>query len=250
MPPHRGGPTDLMDTDISFPLARLFDEYNLDHIPEEQRMKLFAHRDLPHVKHYKAAVKIFGGPLSRKRVIIAPPMETPMKHRLGLYHNRQEPPPPPVMNSEIKPQDHSDKLEYDPKEIQAEIEKDKEFQYKKWIQERQKFRNNLENMGLTEDWLARKPHKTALERRVLRRMKEERMPKDVELPPPIETPVSTDVKIVPSVLIPSPIGIRILELFLKKNKIKQVTSKCYSRGVLIVQVRLITSCTKMLAKTC
>lgn len=212
-----------MDSDLSFPLKRLFDEYNLDHVPEEDRMSLFKHRDLPHVKHYKAAVKIFGGPLSRKRIIVAPPMETKMRHRLGHYLNQKPKPAPVDITTSVKPPEPLvDKLEYDQEEIQKEIEKDKEFQYKKWIQERQKFRNNIENMGLNEDWLRNKPKKTALEKRVLRRMEQERMPKEVELPPPPETPISAEIKSVPSVKVPSPLGIRILDLFLKRNKMRLI----------------------------
>ena len=74
---------DITDADVSYPLHRLFDPYNLDHVPEKDRLNKFKKRDLAHVKHYKAAVRIFGGPLSRKRVIEAPPMETPVKHYLG-----------------------------------------------------------------------------------------------------------------------------------------------------------------------
>ncbi|XP_060081393.1 EF-hand calcium-binding domain-containing protein 12-like [Ylistrum balloti] len=223
MPPHRGGPVDAMDSDITFPLQRLFDEYNLDHIPEDERMSLFKHRDLPHIKHYKAAVKIFGGPLSRKRVIVAPPMETKMRHRLGLYLNQKPKPAPISINTEIQPQEPLvDKPEYDPEEIQKEVEKDKEFQYKKWIQERQKFRNNIENMGLSEDWLRNKPKKTALEKRVLHRMEQERKPKEVEMAPLPETPISAEIKSVPSVKVPSPLGIRILDLFLKRNKMRLI----------------------------
>lgn len=220
MPPYRGGPTDLMDTDISFPLKRLFDDYNLDHIKEADRMKLFRHRDLPHVKHYKAAVKIFGGPLSRKRVIVAPAMETNMGHRLGIYANQPEYPSAPSLTSELKPAVVLDPLEYNKEEIKTEIEKDKEFKYKKWIEERQKFRGDLDNMGLNEEWLQRKPGKTALEKRVLHRMKEERMPKEEIKVERVVTPPQGEITSIPNVKIPCPIGIRILELFLKKNKMR------------------------------
>lgn len=97
------GGTSLINEDIGFDLDRLFDHYNMDHIPVERRLDRFRHRNLPLIKHYKAAVNIFGGPLSRKRIIIAPPMETPLKRKLGMYMNQREDPVPPVLNSVMKP---------------------------------------------------------------------------------------------------------------------------------------------------
>ena len=98
----RGG-VPIIHDDIGFDLERLFDPYNMDHIPVDKRLNRFEHRNLPFVKHYKAAVNIFGGPLSRKRTIIAPPMETPLKRKLGLYMNQRQDPPPPVLNCPLKP---------------------------------------------------------------------------------------------------------------------------------------------------
>lgn len=221
MPPrHRAGPVDLTDADISYPLNRLFDEYNLDHIPVDERLGLFKQRDLAHVKHYKAAVKIFGGPLSRKRVMIAPPMETPLKHRLGLYQGRKSPPlSPPVLNANLKEQ-----IPIEPKpseeEMIADRETKKEEDYKNWMKDRQKFRNDLENMGLSEHWLNQKPSMTALEKRVLVRMIKERTP-HYEPPPVVpETPTEALIHDVPNVKIPAPLGIRILEEHLRKNKMR------------------------------
>lgn len=104
------GPTSLLNEDIGFDLDRLFDHYNMDHIPVEKRLERFKHRNLPLIKHYKAAVNIFGGPLSRKRVIIAPPMETPLKRKLGMYMNQRQDPVPPVLNSPLKPVDVASKV--------------------------------------------------------------------------------------------------------------------------------------------
>lgn len=221
MPPrHRTGPVDLVDTDISHPLHRLFDEYNLDHIPADDRLDFFKKRDLAHIKHYKAAVKIFGGPLSRKRVMIAPPMETPLKHRLGVYHGRKSPPlSPPVLNADLKEQVPAE-LKPSEEEIIAEKETQKEKEYQNWMKERLTFRNDLENMGLSEHWLNQKPNMTALEKRVLVRMIKERTP-HYEPPPVVpETPSEASIHDVPNVKIPAPLGIRILEEHLKKNKMR------------------------------
>ncbi|XP_022302015.2 EF-hand calcium-binding domain-containing protein 12-like [Crassostrea virginica] len=223
MPPrHRAGPVDLTDADISYPMNRLFDEYNLDHIPVEDRLSLFKQRDLAHVKHYKAAVKIFGGPLSRKRIMVAPPMETPLKHRLGVYHGRKSPPlSPPVLNSDLKEQIPVEQKPSE-EEMIAERETQKEKDYKNWMKERQGFRNDLENMGLSERWLNQKPSMTALEKRVLVRMIKERTP-HYEPPPVVpETPTEALIHDVPNVKIPAPLGIRILEEHLRKNKMRLI----------------------------
>lgn len=233
MPPNRnkigGGATDLMDEDISFPLARLFDRFNLDHIPERKRMDEFEHRDLAHVKHYKAAVKIFGGPLSRKRVLIAPPMELPVKHRLGLYADRKSPPPPPTLNSELKPQAPAVKPE--PEElVLARQAREREDNYKAWFKERQKFRSDLENMGLNSEWLSNKPNKTALEKRVLRQLKEKegKEPElDAEItdtPDPItkEYTSDSDLSSLPHLKAPAPLGLKILDEHLKEKKLRLI----------------------------
>lgn len=221
--------TDLMDEDISFPLARLFDRFNLDHVPEKKRMEEFEHRDLAHVKHYKAAVKIFGGPLSRKRVMVAPPMELPIKHRLGLYVDRKTPPPAPKLNNELKPQPPLIKPE--PEElVLAREAREREDKYKSWFKERQKFRNDLENMGLNSEWLSNKPNKTVLEKRVLKQIKEKEG-KEVAVEEEIsETPETipreytsdSDSSILPHLKIPAPLGLKILDDHLKQKKLRLI----------------------------
>ncbi|KAK3609529.1 hypothetical protein CHS0354_007330 [Potamilus streckersoni] len=235
MPPNRMGPTDLLDADISFPLNRLFDPLNMDEVPEDDRMKKFKHRDLAHVKHYKAAVRIFGGPLSRKRVIIAPPMETPMKHRLGMYMNLKPTPESPVLTTALKPQIQQEKPP--PEElVVAQREREREDSYKQWMQARQKFRNDLDNMGLSEQWLEKKPNKTALEKRVLMKLRQTKkeqkeQEKDAVFAAASEsgekssssdhaetTSVSTTSSKFPDIRLPTPLGVRTLEKHLKMKK--------------------------------
>ncbi|VDI41856.1 Hypothetical predicted protein [Mytilus galloprovincialis] len=222
MPPRgRGGGDIVLDNDVSFPLERLFDHRNLDHLPRGNRLDQFEKRDLAHVKHYKAAVKIFGGPLSRKRVIQAPPMETPMKHRLGVYLNKKDPPPPIKLCSEMKSKpfmidENADAIAAGKKAVAEEDS------YKKWIADRQKFRHDLDNMGLNAEWLRRKTNKTELEKRVYRKMVEEAKPKPIIPEPIVEKVLEAMISIVPSVKIPSPLGVRILEQHLRKNQIRLI----------------------------
>lgn len=220
MAPYREtGSIDLMDTDISYALERLFDPCNLDHIPESKRVGLFQARDISHVKHYKAAVKIFGGPLSRKRLIIAPPMETPLKHRLGLYLDRKSPPVPPILNSDLQPQILPPKPVPEEKILDAK-EREREESYHQWMKERIKFRNNLENMGLNKEWLQRKTNKTEIEKRVLGKMIKEN--KEKGKTPDIIEDIEEEAVVVPNVKVPSPNGIKIIEHHLRKYHLRLI----------------------------
>lgn len=221
MPPRGKGGDIVLEHDVSFPLHRLFDHRNLDHVPKHKRLDNFEKRDLAHVKHYKAAVKIFGGPLSRKRVIQAPPMETPMKHRLGVYVNQKEPPPSTQLCSDIRPRNFiiDDDAEAIAAGKKAAAEEDS---YKKWIADRQKFRNDLDNMGLNTEWLRRKTDKTEIEKRVYKKMVEDARPKPIPPEPVIEKITEAMISVVPTVKIPSPLGIRILEQHLRKNQMRLI----------------------------
>lgn len=221
MPPRGKGGDIVLENDISFPLHRLFDHRNLDHVPKHKRLDNFEKRDLAHVKHYKAAVKIFGGPLSRKRVIQAPPMETPLKHKLGIYLNQNKSIPSTQLCSDLKPRefikdDDADAIAAGKK---AAAEEDS---YTKWIADRQKFRNDLDNMGLNTEWLRRKTDKTEIEKRVYRKMIDDARPKPIPPEPVVEKITEAMISFVPSVKIPSPLGIRILEQHLRKNQMRLI----------------------------
>lgn len=223
MPPRggKGGADVLHNADISFDLDRLFDHYNMDHIPVERRLDGFKHRNLPHVRHYKAAVNIFGGPLSRKRTIIAPPMETPLKHKLGMYLNRTEFPQPPVLNNQPR---HVMPLAKAPteEEQQEKEQSEKEASYKKWLAERQALRGNLNSMGLTEDLLRRKADKTELETRVERQLRAKRTWKPPPDPEPEPVPEVKEAPVVPNVNVPVPAGLQALDRFLAQNKLRLI----------------------------
>ena len=213
------GRRDILDANVSYDMQRLFDPYNFDHIPEEERLKIFKQRDLPHIKHYKAAVKIFGGPPCRKRVIVAPPMETPLKHRLGLYHNVFVPPAAPVLNGSLKPLGQAVK-EPTAEEKARAAEDEKVAKYKSWIGERKKLRNDLDHIGLNEEFLARKPDKTELEKRVQANFKAVRLwqpepptPPEVSLPP-------KPLPEVPTMVVPPPDGLQLLDKFLTLNRMR------------------------------
>ncbi|KAJ8301596.1 hypothetical protein KUTeg_020583, partial [Tegillarca granosa] len=232
-------PKDLSDTDISFDLDRLFDPYNLDHVPEEERLNHFKRRDLAGVKYYKAAALLFRNPMefvSRKRIINAPPMETLAKHKTGVYLNKVEYPPAPRTCVEVKEQ--TDTNEKQDKSFSQSADRDsediseRERKYKNWLQERQKFRSDLDDVALNTQWLKRKPDKTEIEKRVLGRMiaadTESRISSAITESTDIsvstrESPTSFERFRTKSPLdVTSPWGIRILERHLRKNKMRLI----------------------------
>lgn len=219
MAPTPRGKRDILDANISYDLQRLFDPYNFDHIPEGERLKLFKQRDLPHIKHYKAAVKIFGGPPCRTRVIVAPPMETPIKHRLGLYHDVFVPPDAPLLNGTLKPLRETVKKPTEEERTKAE-EDEKIAKYKSWIGERKKLRKDLDGIGLNEEFLRRKPDKTELEKRVQANYKAVRLWQPTPPPPPEVVPSPKPLPEVPTMVVPPPDGLQLLDKFLTLNRMR------------------------------
>ncbi|KAH9518977.1 hypothetical protein Btru_008827 [Bulinus truncatus] len=210
---------DLLVTDISFDLERLFDPYNFDHIPEEKRLDQFKQRDLAHIKHYKAAVKIFGGPQMRTRVIIAPPMETPFKHRLGYYINKPLNPPPVILNGKLKsPQQTSKELSEEEKKKVTEVEKREN--YKQWMLKRRKIREDLANLSQYEEFLKRKLNKSEIEKQVQARFRASRLWKPDQPPPAEVIPPPKPLPDIPIVAVPPPEGLQILDKFLSLNRMR------------------------------
>ncbi|CAL1527070.1 unnamed protein product [Lymnaea stagnalis] len=207
------------EVDISFDMERLFDPYNFDHIPIVKRLDLFKKRDLAHIKHYKAAVKIFGGPQKRTRAIIAPPMETPFKHRLGHYHNVVSQPPSLILNGSLKtpPVVIKEPSEQEQKCFQ---EREKRSNYKSWIEKRKRLRLDLENLALSESLLSRKANKSELEKRVQAKFRSARLWKPDEPSPPDQVPAPKPLPDVPRMSVPPPDGLQILDKFLSLNHMR------------------------------
>ena len=156
-------------------LQWLFDPTRIDHLPIEDQLKLYKSRDLAEVKTYKYATKIWGAPLSRKRVIVAPPME----HR-GKSVDSFE-------STQITARLDTKRSILDQIQPKSEVptkssEKENLSDYKKWIAERKKFRKDLDGMGLSIEYLSRKSDLSRVERSVLKRMLAEKNYKPPETP--------------------------------------------------------------------
>lgn len=226
MPPQRDSrDADMTSGDISFELQRLFDPFNLDHIPEEKRVKRFRQRNMAHVRHYKAAVKFFGAPHSRRRILIAPSMETPMRHRTGEYMNKVSYPDPPILSTDMKPREGKVASPQDTPEwlVNSQLGADKIEEHKKWIKERQELRSDLNNMGLTQSYLERKPDKSPQEKALMQKMIEDSKPVILSPKQAPESHLSPDLgKAVPMVKLPSPKALVILEQFMQEKKIRLI----------------------------
>ncbi|XP_050412422.1 uncharacterized protein LOC126827227 [Patella vulgata] len=212
----------ILDQDIGFSLARLFDEYNMDHIPQGKRLDGLPKRDLAHIKHYKAAVNIFGGPLSRKRVLVAPGMETPLKHRIGLYSNETAPREHPILNSALHIPPQPTKILTE-EETEAKQGEESMSNYRFWMSERKKLRGHLDNMGLSENYLKYKVNKTDLEKRVMYKMVNDSREKAAlyrRKPKPRPPPVKRELPPVPKIASPAPLALQILDEHVKVNRLR------------------------------
>ncbi|XP_043934566.1 EF-hand calcium-binding domain-containing protein 12 [Protopterus annectens] len=134
------------------------------------QLKKYKQRDLFPTLFYKAAVKSFGPPQSRRRIIIAPPMTSDGEgyscsqgQQAKRLRSHQTPKAETLVkqNKENEEQQESTK----PGEIEKLSELQKDCQ--EWIAERIQFRKQLDNIGNVEAWLEGKSLLTELEIRVL-----------------------------------------------------------------------------------
>lgn len=202
------------DTLSDYCLEWLFDESRMDHLSIEEQLDLYEQRDLRKVKIYKIATQIWGAKTKRKRVFVAPPMYKKAHESADAIINTKP------INAELKPQKPPPKQPSEA-EIKAREQQGKIDDYKKWFAGRIKFRQDLESMGLQEDWLASKPDRTPLEQRVLTKMIKDRTPIAPSPPPIVDVPlqaIMADES--PTIKRPSPLAIHILEQFLAENKLR------------------------------
>ena len=121
-------------------LKWLFDPSRRDHLPIEEQLQHYKQRDLRKVKVYKIAASLWGGPESRKRKIIAPPMEKVSNQRdvnVASYTTSKV-----LTDNELRPQRPPIKQPTSEK-ITAQKEEEKKLKYKNWMAERKKFRYSI-----------------------------------------------------------------------------------------------------------
>lgn len=219
---------------------RLFDPDQLDHLPIEEQLKRYKSRDLRKVKVYKCAAKIWGPPLSRTRRIVATmnchqQSSTPAGQQSCV--SGQQLLLPDKESSDLVEMTDVDMSKFvsagnlnNTSEEASAIAKttttDALMEYRKWLDERKRLRNNLDSLGLTEEWLANKPDKSPLEQRILRRLMEEKYPPvapqtlSPEPTPPLLPPVNS--RPLPLIKCPSPEAVQIIERFLYERRLRLV----------------------------
>ncbi len=122
------------DTLSEYCLKWLFDPTRRDHLPIDEQLQYYKQRDLRKVKIYKLATTLWGPPDSRKRKIVAPPMDSINKRDVDVM-----PRTAPPMNSELKPQLPPERP-LSPRQVAAIQELEKRSKYKQWMNERKEFR--------------------------------------------------------------------------------------------------------------
>jgi len=155
----------LFDDDWdTYNLEWLFDPDRTDHLTIDEQLKLYQQRNLRRTKVYKFASKIWGSPASRKRVFYA------SSHNVPQYGEEN------VLRKAKLEKDALTQLEKDSEHLASGLKATEVLrEYKIWINERKKFRNQIDLMRLSEEWLRRKPDKTGQEQRVLARMIEKKL---------------------------------------------------------------------------
>ncbi|XP_058024422.1 EF-hand calcium-binding domain-containing protein 12 isoform X1 [Ahaetulla prasina] len=160
----------------------------------------------------------FGPPKSRRRIHIAPPMDSvaPSIHK----------PRPPVVSEAEKVQELRA-----PPEAQDSISTEESDlpNMEAWIKERKQLRNLLENCVNLEEWLTEKKPLTQQEGHILRKLKEERQEKEAKIQAELlalqsvkTAPKSEPVKTTPLIRAPYPPSIITLQNLLHKQKLKLV----------------------------
>ena len=155
----------LFDDDWdTYNLEWLFDPDRTDHLTIDEQLKLYQQRNLKRTKVYKLASRIWGAPASRKRVIYA------------SMHNKPQFGEENVLRKTKQQKDILAQLGKDNEQLASGLKATEILrEYKTWINERKQFRNQIDLMRLSEEWLRRKPDKTGQEQRVLARMIEKKL---------------------------------------------------------------------------
>ncbi|XP_075430772.1 EF-hand calcium-binding domain-containing protein 12 [Ascaphus truei] len=179
-------------------------------------LKRYRQRDLFQTLFFKAACRSFGAPKSRRRRIIAPPMEkveTAASCTEGALHGAR--------SGRSKSDGDAEKPvipEGDPRQGCAE-----------WISDRKKLRAHLDSMVDLKKWLVGKLELTETEYRVLDRMSE--TPTQTQTQTPHVTTRDTDAErprtpqccwTIPSIQQPCPEALAILDYYLRKHQLRLV----------------------------
>ncbi|XP_053544938.1 EF-hand calcium-binding domain-containing protein 12 [Bombina bombina] len=176
-------------------------------------LKMYKQRDLSQTYFFKVASRTFGPPKSRRRCIIAPPMEN-CELREDTKIILQEIP----SNKTISDIEKATNQERDVRQERAD-----------WISERRKLRAQLDSMGDLKTWLQGKPLLTELETLILDRITEE-TPKS-----PVSQVTSQDMdtehfypksppcrRSTPSIRRPHPDALGILDHYLHRSRLRLV----------------------------
>jgi len=151
-------------------LDRLFDPEDLYYVPIDELIKRYKKRDLRPAKLFNIAKKYAQEPETRKRIIVAPPMER-VSHRFSEPDSYYKPPEKVFYCSKPNPLP-TDRIEA-PKSAYEQKESDREAaikEYQQWLEMQHKLREEINGLRLNAEYLKRKKDLTELEKRVLKKM--------------------------------------------------------------------------------
>ena len=146
-------------------LPWLFDPDRNDHLPLGEQLAMYAQRDLRRGKLFNIGARLWPNDRrSRKRVFNVGGGGSYSRSApvVGDAHAVSSTGPLRPYKPHI--------VEPDPKELRKQAELAMKQEQSDWVEQRKKFRQQLDGLGLSEEYLRRKPDKTLMELRVLREM--------------------------------------------------------------------------------
>ncbi|XP_078518518.1 EF-hand calcium-binding domain-containing protein 12 [Lissotriton helveticus] len=190
--------------------------------------KKYKERDLSQTHFFRIAARTFGPPKSRRRIIVAPPMEKPPSEgtQVTLPSDvSQRRPFLALLCGMETPDEELGQLQG----TDGVVSSDGIGDCRAWISQRKKFRAELENLGNVKKWLRSKPLLTELEEKILETMEaQHQAQQETALPPPEEDLTSPEPKssrdrsITPSIQRPCPEAFSILDRYLQDNRLRLV----------------------------
>lgn len=148
-------------------LRRLF-RSPFDHLPVAEQLLHYKQRDLLPSHVYRLGVKLFNNPPPQRRRVFEASLYSPPQWRPRTH-------PSQTARTATTEQEEERRLE----QILRVARKPSEFtdkEYREWVDGRMKLREELEKMGISEEWLCSK-HRTPAEEHVLAQLRHRARPR-------------------------------------------------------------------------
>ncbi|CAD5110926.1 DgyrCDS285 [Dimorphilus gyrociliatus] len=192
----------------SFHIKWLFDKHHIGHLPLEEQIKFYKHRNLKPSHIFRFGWKTLGKQTPKRvRIHEAPKFADLNEQKSDLIFLKRE---QKSAGERRRALEKAKKLEEEEKE------------HSNWINERKKLREDLKMLDDVEKFIRNKPHATEMEKRVVRRKKENKNLSSIPSTPEVEKEERRR-RLKPKTPIlarPVPVAIKIIEEYLVENELR------------------------------